>query len=229
MTPVPAAHLGRMHLKRHRREIVHSPTHQSIKILNSLTEKHMKLIIGRKFGMTRVFNEDGKSIATSIVKVLPCEIAQIKTMEKDKYSAIRIEAKNEKGRAIKNAEIRVDSAEGLKKGDKVELSQFEKGEKVAVSGTSKGKGFAGTIKRHGFQRGPESHGGNNVREPGSIGAQQPQRVVLGRRMAGKMGAETVTVANLEIISIDGDMVLISGAIPGPIKGIVTITSKQGAE
>jgi large subunit ribosomal protein L3 len=187
----------------------------------------MKFILGRKLGMTRVFDAEGKSIAVSMIKALPCFVSMVKTVEKDGYSALQIKATEKTGEKEKTVRSCEFKAEGeYKKGDKITLEQFEIGDQATVTGTSKGKGFAGTIKRHGFHRGPETHGGNNVREPGSIGAQQPQRVVPGRKMAGHMGHETITVKNLKVVDIDKDIILVAGAIPGPRKGIVKVYSEN---
>lgn len=189
----------------------------------------MKFILGRKLGMTRVFDTDGKEVAVNIVSVLPCEVSQVKSLDKDGYSAVQIKATKEKGDKtldIRKVEFRLDDTAAYKVGKKITTDQFSAGDVVEVTGTSKGKGFAGTIKRYNFKRGPESHGGNNVREPGSIGAQQPQRVVLGRRMAGHKGVETINVKNLKVIDVDKNILLISGAIPGPNKGIVKVFAKQ---
>jgi len=181
--------------------------------------------------MTRVFDAEGRSVAVSKVLVLPAAVSQIRSNEKDGYSAVQIQAvkgEGEKTKVIRTKEFRALDTAGYKKGKKITIEQFIAGDVVDVTGTSKGKGFAGTIKRHGFKRGPESHGGNNVREPGSIGAQQPQRVVLGRRMAGHMGAATVTVKNLKVVDVDKDILLVSGAIPGPNKGILQIVSRNAS-
>jgi len=187
----------------------------------------MKFILGTKLTMARVFDENGRSVAVTKVAVLPCAVSTIKTKDKDGYTAVQIKATKKDGaKDIKISEFRLDNTDGYKKGSKIDASQFAAGDVVQVTGTSKGKGFAGTIKRHGFKRGPESHGGNNVREPGSIGAQQPQRVVLGRKMAGHMGATTVTVKNLKIVDVDKDILLISGAIPGNPRSLLKIVSKN---
>ena len=187
----------------------------------------MKFLLGQKLNMTRVFDADGKVIAVTAIKILPSKVSALKTVEKDGYSAVQIKAVKEKGAKevdLKVCEFRVEDLADYKLGQDIKID-FAAGEKIIVQGTSKGKGFAGTIKRHGFHRGPESHGGNNVREPGSIGAQQPQRVVKGRRMAGHMGAETITVQNLKVVDINKDTVLISGAIPGIYNSIIKIYSK----
>lgn len=182
--------------------------------------------LARKIGMARVFDAEGRQVAVSKALILPAKISQIKTVEKDGYQAIQISAQKGEGKKTKNIrtkEFNLAEIGNLKKDDKLPI-EFKAGDIVDIRGTSKGKGFAGTIKRHGFKRGPESHGGNNVREPGSIGAQQPQRVVLGRKMAGHMGVKVTTIRNLEIVAVQDDIVLISGAIPGPNKGIIEIVS-----
>ncbi|MFA7253564.1 MAG: 50S ribosomal protein L3 [Patescibacteria group bacterium] len=189
----------------------------------------MKFILGRKLGMTRVFDADGKSIAVVKVQALPCFVSEIRTIEKNGYNAVQVKASKdskENSKIAKIVEFRIETPGDYKVGEKITLGQFEAGEKVEVEGTSKGKGFAGTIKRHGFHRGPESHGSNNVREPGSIGGGFPERVVKGRRMPGHMGDLKVTVKNLKVIDIDKDIILVSGAIPGPNKSIVRIFSKS---
>ena len=184
----------------------------------------MKFILGQKIGMTRVFDEEGRSFAVTMVKALPCKVSQIKTKEKDGYKAIQIEAykAGEKEKSIRKNEFRIDNPGRYKVGQDINLKQFRKEELVSVEGISKGKGFAGTIKRHGFHRGPESHGSNNVREPGSIGGGYPQRVLLGRRMPGHLGTDTITIKNLKVIDIEKDIMLIAGAVPGPKKGIIKV-------
>ncbi|MFA6963722.1 MAG: 50S ribosomal protein L3 [Patescibacteria group bacterium] len=184
-------------------------------------------MLGQKVNMTRVFDAEGKNIAVTVVKILPSSVSAIKTADKDGYSAIQIKSVKEKGKKevdLKITEFRIENADQYKVGQNLEVDLVA-GESVAVQGVTKGKGFAGTIKRHGFKRGPESHGGNNVREPGSIGAQQPQRVVKGRRMAGHMGATVITVQNLKVVDIDKETILISGAIPGNNGAILRIYSK----
>lgn len=189
----------------------------------------MKFILGQKLGMTRVFDADGKVIPVTRIAFLPCVVSQVKTQDKDGYVSVQVSAHkqlDEKKNPMRIMEFRLDDVSGYKKGEEVKTDQFAAGDIVEVTAKSKGKGFAGTIKRHGFHRGPASHGGNNVREPGSIGAQQPQRVVKGKKMAGHMGATTITVKNLKVIDINKDTILISGAVPGPNKGIVRVVSKQ---
>jgi large subunit ribosomal protein L3 len=184
----------------------------------------MKFILGQKLGMTRVFDETGKSIAVNKIKLFPCVVSQVKTADKDGYASVQIKAGSlVKDSTVKICEFRVEDE--YKVGDKIN-PEFVAGDKVTVVANSKGKGFAGTIKRHGFKRGPESHGGNNVREPGSIGGGYPQRVVKGRRMAGHMGATQINVKNLKVIDTDNEIILISGAIPGPNKGIIKVFTEN---
>ncbi len=183
----------------------------------------MKFILGQKVGMTRIFDEEGRSFAVTIIRSYPCKISQVKTKDKDGYKAVQIKAtKGDKDKVVKTCEFRVENPGRYKVGEEITLKQFKKDELVTVEGTSKGKGFAGTIKRHGFHRGPETHGSNNVREPGSIGGGYPQRVVKGRKMPGHLGTDTVTVQNLKIADLDKNTILIAGSIPGPKKSIVKV-------
>jgi large subunit ribosomal protein L3 len=185
----------------------------------------MKFILGQKIGMTRIFDEEGRNFAVTKVRVLPCTVSKIITKDHEGYKAVQIKAtkqSGEKEKIVRINEFRVDAPNRYKVGEAITLKQFKAGELVTVTGTSKGKGFSGTIKRHGFHRGPAGHGSNNVREPGSIGAQQPQRVVLGKKMAGKMGVETVTVKNLRLVDLDNEIMLIAGSIPGNNKSIVKV-------
>lgn len=186
----------------------------------------MKIALGQKLGMTRVFDTEGRALAVTMVKLLPAKVTQIKSDDKDGYSAIQITSyKNEeKANVLRSTEFRVEDLSGAKAGSILKID-FENGDFVSIQGKSKGKGFAGTIKRHGFKRGPETHGGNNVREPGSIGAQQPQRVTKGRHMAGHMGYDTITVKNLKVVDINNDIMLVSGAVPGPRKSVLKIYGK----
>lgn len=190
----------------------------------------MKIALGQKLGMTRVFDTEGRALAVTMVKILPAKVTQVKSDAKDGYSAVQISSyKNEeKGKILRASEFKIEDLSGVKAGSILKVD-FENGDFVSIQGTSKGKGFAGTIKRHGFKRGPETHGGNNVREPGSIGAQQPQRVTKGRHMAGHMGHETVTVKNLKVVDISNDIMLVSGAVPGPRKSVLKIFGKAAKE
>jgi len=202
----------------------------------------MKGILGRKVGMTQVFTKDGKLIPVTVVEVEPNVVMQVKTVETDGYSAIQLgvfdkKAKNSTKPAIGHAkkanttpkrflkEIRdVDASYNL--GDKIGADVFEVGDVVDVTGTSKGKGFEGTIKRHNQSRGPMTHGSRYHRGPGSLGTMLPKRVLKGKNLPGHMGSETITIQNLEIIEVNANenYILVSGNIPGPKKSLVLIKS-----
>lgn len=198
----------------------------------------MKTILAKKVGMTQIFDESGVLTPVTVLQAGPCVVTQIKTDETDGYSAIQIgfgEAKKQpKPQAghLKKAgsnsrylrEIESPENEELEVGQAIEADVFEIGDKVAVTGTSKGKGFAGTIKRHNFHRGPKTHGSHNYRGPGSIGSMYPQHVFKGIKMAGRMGHGRVSVKNLKVIKVDGKqgLLVVSGAVPGPKKSIVMV-------
>lgn len=184
----------------------------------------MKFIIGRKIGMTRVFDEEGRNFAVTKIAALPTVVSQVKNKDTDGYKSVQISAYKDsaKKKVVKIAEFKVNNPGSYKKGEEITPKQFKKNDVVSIIGIAKGKGFSGTIKRHGFSRGPMSHGSNNHRQPGSIGGGYPQRVVLGRKMAGRMGGEQVTVKNLRIVDIEDEILLIAGSIPGPNKAIVKI-------
>ena len=210
----------------------------------------MKGILGRKLGMTEVFLADGKLVPVTVIEVEPNVITQIKTVEKDGYNSIQLGAfdkheklsnKPEMGH-IKNAnttpkrflkEIKGLDVSSYEVGQVISVDTFEAGELVDVTGTSKGKGFAGTIKRHNFSRGPMAHGSHYHRAVGSRGPMRPMRVLKGKKLPGHMGNETVTIQNLEVIAVDleNNCLLISGNVPGPKKGYVLIRSavKGGAK
>ena len=201
----------------------------------------MKGILGRKVGMTEVFTTDGKLIPVTVVEVEPNVITQIKTVEKDGYNSIQLGAftkrekvsnKPEMGH-IKKAnttpkrflkEIKGLDIANYEVGQVIGVDVFEAGELVDVTGTSKGKGFQGTIKRHNFSRGPMSHGSHYHRAVGSRGPMRPMRVLKGKKLPGHMGNETVTIQNLEIIAVnvENSCLLISGNVPGPKKGYVLV-------
>jgi len=192
----------------------------------------MKFILGTKEEMTQIFTEDGKVVPVTVVNAGPVKVTQVKTTDsKDGYSAVQVGFgskkekninKSERGHMGKDdnfsdlVEFRVDTTE-LKKGDEITVEAFEEGDKVQISGISKGKGFQGVVKRHGFHGGPRSHGQkHSEREPGSIGATGPQRVFKGTRMGGRMGSDRITVKGLKVVGIDkeNNKLLISGAVPG---------------
>lgn len=206
-------------------------------------------IVGIKRGMTRVFTEDGVSIPVTVVEADPNRIAQLKTTDVDGYEAIQVTTGTRKTNRITKAEaghfkkagveagrglweFRVDTLEGFEVGGEIKVDTFEAGQKVDVTGTSKGKGFAGTIKRWNF-RGQDSTHGNSVshRAPGSIGQNQtPGRVFKGKKMSGHMGAERVTVQTLEVVRVDAErnLLLIKGAVPGATGGDVIVRPAEKA-
>ena len=207
----------------------------------SMVMKTMKGILGRKVGMTQVFTTNGLLIPVTVVEVEPNVITQIKTVEKDGYNSIQLGAftkrekvsnKPEMGH-VKKAnttpkrflkEIKGLDVTNYEVGQIIGVDTFEVGELVDVTGTSKGKGFQGTIKRHNFSRGPMGHGSHYHRAVGSRGPMRPMRVLKGKKLPGHMGNETVTIQNLEIIAVDveNNCLLISGNIPGPKKGYVIV-------
>ncbi|HEY9583366.1 MAG TPA: 50S ribosomal protein L3 [Candidatus Paceibacterota bacterium] len=184
----------------------------------------MKFILGRKLNMTQIFDKDGLVHPATLVKVSPVTVSQIKTVEKDGYSAVQISTKKDKKEAKK--EFRVDSTD-KKAGDAIEIGLFKEGDIVNISSISKGKGFQGVVKRHGFGGGPRTHGQkHSEREPGSIGGGLRNKVPKKMRMAGRMGGDRVTVKNLKVTHIDpaSQTLYIGGAIPGRRGTLVEITS-----
>jgi large subunit ribosomal protein L3 len=198
------------------------------------------MILGKKIGMTQVFNEDGVVTPVTVVEAGPVVVTQIKTVETDGYNAIQVGFSDQKAHRVNKplkghfekagvspkrllAEFRVDNPAEYALGQEIKADVLEAGMMVDVTGTSKGKGTAGTIKRHNQSRGPETHGSKYHRGPGSLGAASyPARVIKGMNMAGHMGHETVTVQNLEIVRVDAErnVVLVKGAVPGPRGGFV---------
>ena len=202
----------------------------------------MKGILGRKIGMTQVFTKDGKLIPVTVVEVTPNTVMQVKTVESDGYNAIQLACvekkeknanKPEMGRAKKAnttpkrflKEIR-DYEGTYNVGDTLGASVFEVGDIIDVTGTSKGKGFTGVIKRHNQSRGPETHGSRYHRRPGSMGTMLPKRVLKGKKLSGHMGVETVTIQNLEVIEVNEieNYILVSGNIPGAKNSLVLVKS-----
>jgi large subunit ribosomal protein L3 len=201
----------------------------------------MKALITRKVGMTSVIDDDGRVQAITLLSTSPCVITQVKTEETDGYKAVQIgfeEAKQNNTNKAQQGhfkaagampkiirEFRVDEiTEDLKIGENINPEVFSVGDVVAVTGTSKGKGWAGTIRRHNFHRGRKTHGGRSYRRPGSIGSMYPQKIFKGKKMAGQLGDEQVTVQNLKVALVDTDLGVIgvTGAVPGPRKGIVIL-------
>lgn len=202
----------------------------------------MKAIIGKKLGMTQIVNDLGQLVPVTLIEAAPCTVTQIKTADKDGYMAIQIgygetkklnkaqqgHLKQAAVSSSKLKEVRLESDSEFQIGDKISIENFTEGDVVKVTAISKGKGFAGTIKRHNFSRGPVSHGSHNIRQPGSIGSMYPQKVFKGKKMAGRMGAEQVTTHGLKVAYIDSakNIIGIKGAVPGPNKGLVTIDGRN---
>ncbi len=203
-----------------------------------------KGIIGKKIGMTQIFDEKGNVIPVTVIETAGNVVAQVKTVETDGYNAIQLgygEIKDKKinkprkGHFAKSKlenrkhlrEFRLDSVEGYKVGDEVKADIFAAGEKVDVQGISKGKGFQGVIKRHGQHRGPMGHGSMYHRRPGSMGATStPGRVFKGKKLPGHMGSVTITIQNLDVVKVDMDknVLLIKGSVPGPKGAILKVKS-----
>ncbi len=199
-------------------------------------------LIGRKLGMTRLFAEDGSVVPVSVIAAAPNMVTQVRTVERDGYAAVQLGAGSARRvtkpvagqlppldkdapRPSVMREFRVDSTEGYEAGQALDVTLFAAGDLVDVTGTSKGRGFAGTVKRHHFHRGPVTHGSTNTRQPGSIGAgTTPGRVFKGTRMSGHMGHERVTVQKLEVVRVDAErqLLLVRGAVPGARNGLVVI-------
>ena len=198
----------------------------------------MKAMIGKKLGMTRIFSDKGAVTPVTLIEIGENVVTQIKTDDRDGYQATQI-GMAEKCKInqplsghlaqakIKTKTMKEFALSDTVVGDKIDLSQFQKGELITVQAISKGKGFAGTVKRHNFATGPKTHGSNNYRQPGSIGSAYPQHVIKGRKMAGHMGYDKTTVKNLKIAHVDMEnkIIMIQGAIPGPNKSTVYIWSK----
>ena len=201
----------------------------------------MKGILGKKLGMTQIFTEEGIVVPVTVVEAGPNVVTQVKTVEKDGYNAIQVGFEDAKEKSLNKPqkghlaaanvlkkhlkEFRVDAVEEFTVGQEIKADLFAAGEKIDVTGTSKGKGFQGPIKRHGQSRGPESNGSRYHRRPGSMGACSfPGRVFKNKKLAGHMGSVKVTVQNLEVVRVDADknLILVKGAIPGPKGSMVTI-------
>lgn len=198
----------------------------------------MKFILGKKQGMSQMFDKEGNVVPVTIIEAGPCFVTQIKTKEKDGYSSIQIGLGSLKEKKIKISQKKKPYShikefllkeEDLSKyniGDKIDVSIFTEGDKVKATGTSKGRGFQGVVKRHGFKGGPASHGHKDVlRRAGSIGRSFPERVVKGMRMAGHMGVDRVSVKNLKVAAVDleNNLIALKGAIPGSNSGLIEIS------
>ncbi|MBE7011735.1 MAG: 50S ribosomal protein L3 [Ruminococcaceae bacterium] len=208
-----------------------------------------KAILGKKLGMTQIFAEDGTLIPVTVIQAGPCSVVQKKTVEIDGYCAVQVgfEDKKEKkankpekghfakaGVAVKRyvKEFKLDGAADMNVGDEIKVDVFEAGEMIDVTGTSKGHGYAGTIKRWGTHRGPMSHGSHYHRGPGSLGAcSSPSRVFKGKRLPGHYGVDTVTIQNLDLVKIDTErnLLLVKGSVPGPKGGLLVIKNAVKAK
>jgi large subunit ribosomal protein L3 len=205
----------------------------------------MTLILGRKRGMTQLFAEDGTVTGVTVVEVGPCVVTDVRTQELNGYDAVQLgfgdatdkrTPKPQLGQFKKNGvapkrylrEERLKAAASAKLGDIVKCTAFQVGDLVDVVGTMKGRGFAGTIKRHGFSRGPETHGCMNVRDPGSMASKRIGKVIKGKRLGGHYGASRETSKNLIVMQIDGDrnLLYLKGAVAGPNNGYVQVQSAK---
>ena len=199
-------------------------------------------LIGRKLGMTRVFTDDGTVVPVSVIQATPNTITRLRTPQQDGYAALQLGAGSarrvtkpvagqfkalpkDQQKPASVREMRVDSVEEYEVGQTLDVSLFEAGELVDVTGVSKGQGFTGTIARHHFKRGPKTHGSNNYRQPGSIGAgTTPGRVFKGTKMSGHMGDDRVTVKKLKVVKVDAErnLILVKGAVPGARNGLLLV-------
>ena len=203
----------------------------------------MEGIVGKKIGMTRVFNQEGQAIAVTVIEAGPCPVVQVKTREREGYDAIQLgfgekrkklftqpllghftRAKVEPKRILK--EMRTENSNKFKTGQELKVDLFSVGEKVSVTGISKGLGFQGVVRRYKFRGGPKTHGqSDRLRAPGSIGGSSyPSRVFKGQRMPGRMGGEKLTIKNLEVVGVDAEknLLLLKGAVPGKRNSYLTI-------
>jgi large subunit ribosomal protein L3 len=205
----------------------------------------MKGIIGRKLGMSQLFDEEsGRVTPVTVIQAGPCPVVQVKTVESDGYEAVQLAFEVVPERKISKAEtghlkkagvephrhlVEFRGQSELLLGESVTVEAFEPGDSIKVSGIGIGKGFAGTIKRHKFHRGPKTHGSHNIRKPGSVGASAtPSRVFKGVRMAGRLGGKRVTQVGLKVVEVDPEqnLLLVKGAVPGPKNGIVEIREEK---
>jgi len=199
-----------------------------------------KGIIGKKLGMTQIFQEDGTVVPVTVIKAGPCAVVQKKTVEEDGYNSLQLGFEDIKESRLskplkghfekqgvepkKHLKEFTNIADNLDKGSEITVEKFEEGEFVDVTGISKGKGFAGNVKRWGHKTGPTTHGSHFHRAPGSIGSVDASRVFKGQKMPGRMGTDQVTVKNIEVVKIDkeNDLLMLKGSVPGPKKGILKI-------
>ncbi len=203
---------------------------------------NMKVLLGKKIEMSQVFTDDGRVVPVTLIQAGPCTVTMVRKNPAGQQTAVLgFGEKNKPNKAQKGEwkdlgnfaltrEFPVSEEAGIERGQKIDVTAFEPGDKVSISGTAKGKGFQGVVKRHNFSGSPASHGHKDqLRMPGSIGALGPQKVFKGTKMGGRMGGQNVTVKNLEIVQVDTDrnIVAVKGAVPGCRGGFVTITSSDG--
>jgi len=207
----------------------------------------MTLILGRKRGMTQLFADDGTVTGVTVVEAGPCVVTQVRTKERDGYDAVqpgfedlpeRLTRKPQQGHFKKGGvspkrflrEERLETPAAASVGDVVACSAFQAGDVVDVVGTTKGRGFAGTIKRHGFHRGPETHGCMNVRQPGSIASRRNGKIPKGKRMAGHYGVDRHTTKNLRVVRVDEarNLIFLAGSVAGPVGGFVQVQTARTA-
>ncbi len=204
-------------------------------------------LIGKKIGMTSLFTESGESVNVTVIEAGPCTVVAVRTPERHGYAAVQLGfGTNKESRFTRPVlgqfkkhnlppsrtlrEFRLGDAKGYEVGQSLNVSLFEKGENVDVEGTTKGRGFAGVIKRHGFVAGHASHGPTMGREPGSIGSSAyPSRVIKGKRLPGRMGGKKLTTRNLRVVHVDAEqnVILVRGAVPGPVNGLVYVQKQEG--
>jgi large subunit ribosomal protein L3 len=205
----------------------------------------MKALLAKKLEMSHIFDENGNFVPVTLLSAAGNVVTQVRTKEADGYQALQIgfgDAKKlnkpqsghlkKAGKVVKNlVEVEIEEGAEYKAGDEVTLDIFSEGDLVDVRGISKGKGFAGTVKRHNFNTGPKTHGSHNYRAPGSIGAGYPQHVMKGQKLPGRMGGENVTEKNLKIAKVIANegLILIRGAVPGPKKGVLLVTLVKKAK
>jgi large subunit ribosomal protein L3 len=204
-------------------------------------------IIGKKLGMTQIYGEKGDALPVTVIEAGPCTVTEVRTLERDGYQAVQLGfGTNQEKRFTRPVlgqfkkrnlppsrhlkEFRVTDASAFAVGQKLDASLFEAGTSVDVQGVTKGRGFTGVVKRYGFVAGHASHGPTHGKQPGSIGASAyPSRVVKGKRLPGRMGGVNLTIKNLKVVAVDAEqnVLLVRGAVPGPINGLVIVKKREG--
>ena len=202
-------------------------------------------LIGKKVGMTQIFSDQGEAVPVTVIEAGPCTITDVRSADRNGYSAVQLGFGTNKEKRFTRPvlgqfkkrnlppartvrEFRVDDVASFEVGQTLDVSMFEKGKHVDVQGVTKGRGFAGVVKRHGFVAGHASHGPTHGKQPGSIGSSAyPSRVIKGKRLPGHMGAEVLTIKNLEVVAVDAEqnVLMVRGAVPGPANGLVLIRKR----